>query len=68
MGTLANSEDGDQMQHYAAFPHGLHSLLRLKQPSGTEIHYNLENSTYDPLRYTMGSVVLLVSIRGAFSI
>ena len=27
MGTLANSEDPDEMQHYAAFHHGLHCLL-----------------------------------------
>ena len=37
MGTLTNSEDPDKMQHYAAFPQGLHCLLRLKQSSGTEI-------------------------------
>ena len=46
MGTLANSEDPDEMQHDAAFHQGLHCLLRLKQPSGTEIHHNLENSTH----------------------
>ena len=38
MGTLANSEDPFEMQHNAAFHQGLHRLLRLKQPSGTEIH------------------------------
>ena len=38
MGTLANSEDSDEMQHNAAFHPGLHFLLRLKQPSGTEKH------------------------------
>ena len=26
--TFANSEDPDEMQHNAAFHHGLHSLLR----------------------------------------
>ena len=36
MGTLANSEDPDEKQHNAAFHQGLHCLLRLKQPSGTE--------------------------------
>ena len=41
MGTLANSEDPDEMQHNAAFHQGLHCLLRLKQPPGTEIHHNL---------------------------
>ena len=45
MGTLANSEDPDEMQHSAAFHQGLHYLLRLKRPSVTEIHHNLENFT-----------------------
>ena len=44
METLADIEDPDEMQHNAAFHLGLHCLLRLKQPSGTEIHHNLENS------------------------
>ena len=35
MGTLANSEAPDEMQHNAAFHQDLHCLLRLKQPSGT---------------------------------
>ena len=35
MGTLANSENPDEMQHDAAFHQGLPCLLRLKQPSGT---------------------------------
>ena len=39
---LANSEDSDEMQHNAAFHKGLQCLLKLKQPSGTEIHHNLE--------------------------
>ena len=50
MGTMANIEDPDEMQHYAAFHQGLHYLLSLKQPSGTEIYHNLENSTYDTLK------------------
>ena len=41
MGTLANSEDPDEMQHNAAFPQGLHCLLRLGK------HHNLEISTSD---------------------
>ena len=48
MGTLANSEDPDEMQHNAAFHLGLHRLLRLKLPSGTETHHNLVTSTCDP--------------------
>ena len=37
MGTLAISEDPDEMQHNAAFHQGLHCWLRSKQPSGTGI-------------------------------
>ena len=48
MGTFANSEDPDEMQHDAAFHQGLHSLLCLKQPSGMESHHNSENSSVDP--------------------
>ena len=59
MGTLANSEDPDEMQHNAAFHQGLHCLLRLKQSSGAEILYNLEKSTCGPLKYTMGSPILI---------
>ena len=55
-GTLANSEDPDE------FHQGLHGLPRLKQPLGTLIHRNVENSTCDPLKYTMGSPILIVSI------
>ena len=61
MGNLANSEDPDEMQHNAAFHPGLHCLLKLKQPLGTEKHHNLENSTCDPLKYTMGSHIPIVS-------
>ena len=48
MGTLANIEDPDEMQHNAAFHQDLHCFLRLSQSSGTEIHHNLEKSTCDP--------------------
>ena len=47
-GTLANSEDPDEMQHNAAFHLGLHCLLRLKQPSGTDINNKLETSSCNP--------------------
>ena len=57
MGTLVNSEDTDEMHHNAAFHQGLHCLLRLKPPSGTEILNYLENSTCDLLMYTMGSPI-----------
>ena len=58
---MANSEDPDEMSHNAAFHQGLHCLLGLKQPSGTELHHILENSTCDPL-YAMDSSTLIVSI------
>ena len=32
-GTLANSEEPDEMQHNAAFHQGLHCFLRLKRSS-----------------------------------
>ena len=35
-GSLVNSEDPDEMQHYAAFHQGLHCLLIFKEPSWTE--------------------------------
>ena len=49
MGTFANSKDPDEMQNYAAFHQDLYCLLRLKQPSETEIHHDLDHSTCDPL-------------------
>ena len=62
MGTLANSEDPDEMQQDAAFHQGLHCLRRLKHNSGTEIHHNLENFTCDPLKNTMCSLKVIVKI------
>ena len=56
--TLANSEDPGEMQHIAAFHQGLHCLLRLEQPSGTEKHYNLECSIFDPIKRTMDNPIL----------
>ena len=44
------------------FHQGIHCLLRLKQSSGTEIHHNLENSTFGPLKYTISSPILMESI------
>ena len=68
MGTLANSEDPDEMQLNAVFHQRLHCFLRLKQLSVTEIHHYLENSTCNPLNYTMGSPILIVSIHTRKSI
>ena len=53
MGTLANSENQDEMQHNAAFHQGLHCLLRLIQSSGAEVHDQLENTICDPFKYIM---------------
>ena len=36
MGTLSNSEDSDEMLHYAAFHQGLHRLLTQNQSSEKE--------------------------------
>ena len=55
---MANSDDPDD----AAFHQGLHCLLRLKQPLRKQIHHDLENSTCDPLKYTMSTSILIVSI------
>ena len=46
----------------AGFRQGLHCLLRLKLPSGTEIHHKLENSACDPLKYKMGIPIHIVSV------
>ena len=54
MGTLANSEDPDEMQHNAAFNRGLHCLLRLKQPSVVEMHHNSEKFYRLPLKVHNG--------------
>ena len=62
MDTLADSEDTNEMQHNATFHLGLHCLLRLTQPSRTKLHHNFGNSTFESLKYTMGSAILIVSI------
>ena len=41
-GTLASSVDPDEMQHK-----GSALFVKIKQPSGKEIHHNLENTTCD---------------------
>ena len=50
------------MLHNAAFHQDLHFLLRLKQSSGTEKHQNFEKFYTDPLKYTIGSAIVTVSI------
>ena len=61
MVTLANSEDPDEMLHYAAFQRGLHCLLGLKRSSEKEIQYYLEVLTCDPAIYTMDHPIFIVS-------
>ena len=39
----------------------LFALIK-KQPLWTEIHHNLENSTFNSIKYTMGSPILIVSL------
>ena len=48
MGTLENSEDSHEMPHNTQFHQGLHCLLRLKQPTETEVHHNLKTSNCEP--------------------
>ena len=61
MGTLANSEDTDEMLHNAAFHQGLYCLQRQNLSSGKEISYFLEIKTCDPSKYTMDHPMLTVS-------
>ena len=61
MGTLANSEDPDEMPHNVAFHQGLHCLLRQNQSSEKEMQYFLEIITCDTSIYTMDHPDLIVS-------
>ena len=53
MGTMANSDDPDEMPHGAAFHQDLHFLFRQNQSSEKEIQYILEIITCDLSIYTM---------------
>ena len=53
MHTLANSEDPDEMLHYAAFHQGLHYLPSQKGSLEKEIQFYLEIIACDPSIYTM---------------
>ena len=48
MDNLESSEGTDELHHNAAFHRGPQYLMRLKQPSGTEIHHNVEVSACYP--------------------
>ena len=58
MGTLANSEDPDEMQHNQ----GLHCLLRLKRYSGTVIHDSFKKFYLWFLKVHNGQTHIIVSI------
>ena len=59
MGTLANSEDPDEMWHdMAVFHQGLHNLLKRKWLT---YNFNLEIITVTPSIYKMGYPKFIVS-------
>ena len=60
MGTLANSEDPDEMLQIAAFHQGLHCFLRQSQSSEKEIQH-MKIITFDPIIYTIDHPHLSVS-------
>ena len=60
MGTLANSEDPDEMTHRVAFHHGLHCLPRQNGCLKKEKQDFLDITTRDPSIYTMDHHVLIV--------
>ena len=53
MGTIANTEDQDEMPQNALFHRCLHCLLRQSRSSELEIYYILEIVTCDPTMYTI---------------
>ena len=63
MGTLANSEDLDEMHYTAAFHQGLHCLLRLKQSSGMDIYIIISLSTHWAVPILIVSICMGKSIR-----
>ena len=62
MGILVNSEDQMKCSIMLHFIRVCIVCYRLKQSSGTEIHHDLENSTGDPLKYTIGSPICIIAI------
>ena len=70
MGTLENSEDPDEMLQNVAFCQGLHFLLMSKQSSDTEIIYNIEILTCDPLKCIIDNPILIafISMRKSYRI
>ena len=68
MGTLANSEDPDEMTHHAAFRQGLHCLLRQNHSSEKEIQFFFGIITCDPSIYTTDhpSLLYCMELNGNF--
>ena len=58
MGTLANSEDPDEMSHNTTFHQGLFYMLRKNKQSSEKEIYNI---FWNPSIYTMGHPYLTVS-------
>ena len=61
MCTLANSEDPDEMLHYAAFHQNLYCSPRQKRSSEKELQFYLEIITCDSLIYTMDHSKFIIS-------
>ena len=62
MGTLANSEDPDEMLHNAALHQGLQYLLRRNQSPEKEIQYILEITTCYSSIHTLTHQDLIVAL------
>ena len=60
MGTLANSEDPDEMLHNAAFHQGLHCMLSQNQSLKKERQYFFEIITCDSSIYLMDHPICIV--------
>ena len=63
MGTLANSEDPNEMLHNAAFHQDLHCLLRLKHLQRKRLNFSWKIITCDPSIHTMNHSTLMYHIR-----
>ena len=58
MGTLANREDQDEMQHFI----NVSTVCNYKKKIRIEVHLNLEISSFDPLKYVMDNPFPIVFI------
>ena len=61
MGTLANSDDTDEIPQSVTFHQGLHCLLKKEQSSRTKDHLNLEILTLDLLICTISHSRFILS-------